>query len=244
MVFVLLVVYVVASLFSSQPAAPAPAAPDKEPVVVTPAPAAEKPTPAPSDAIVLFDGTNLDQWNHADGKPASWTPEGKAGGSLTCKPGSGSILTKQKFGDAQIHVEFATPTPAQGEGQGRGNSGVYIQNRYEVQVLDSYENKTYFNGQCGAVYLQHAPLVNACRKPGEWQTYDIVFHAPKFDGGGKLQAPGHLTVIHNGILIQDNVEITEPTGGGEKGTGDGPIHLQDHGNTVRYRNIWVRPLGK
>lgn len=119
---------------------------------------------------------------------------------------------------------------------------VYIQNRYEVQILDSYENATYPNGQCGAVYLQHIPLANACRKPGEWQTYDIVFHAPKADSAGKVTAPGRLTVFHNGVLIQDNVEITEPTGGGEKGVGDGPIHLQDHGNLVRYRNIWVRPL--
>lgn len=241
MVLLAFVVYLWATCFSVQPAAQ-PAAQDKEPVVVTPAPQQEKPTAPPSDAIVLIDGTNLDAWQHADGKPASWTPEGKAGGSVTCKPGSGSILTKKKFGDAQIHVEFATPTPAHGESQERGNSGVYIQNRYEVQILDSYENKTYFNGQCGAVYLQHVPLVNACRKPGEWQTYDIVFHAPKFDAGGKLTAAGHLTVLHNGVLIQDNVEIKEPTGGGDKGTGDGPLHLQDHGNLVRYRNVWVRPL--
>ncbi len=225
---------------AAKPVAQQPA--DKEPPIITPAPEQAQPTPPPSDAIVLFDGTNLDAWNHADGKPAQWIAEGKAGGCMTCKPGSGSILTKKNFGDAQIHVEFSTPTPAHGESQERGNSGVYIQNRYEVQVLDSYENKTYFNGQCGAVYLQHAPLVNACRKPGQWQTYDIVFHAPRTDATGKVTANARVTVLHNGVLIQDNAEITGPTGGGQPGVGDGPLHLQDHGNTVRYRNIWIRPL--
>ncbi|GMV26966.1 MAG: hypothetical protein AMXMBFR58_29970 [Phycisphaerae bacterium] len=225
----------------SQPAQPAKDIP--EPPVVTPAPAQVQPTPPPSDAVVLFDGTSMDAWQHADGKPAQWTPDGKKDGAMTCKPGSGSILSKQKFGDIQLHVEFATPAKVEGEGQGRGNSGVYIQNRYEVQVLDSYQNKTYPNGQCGAVYLQHVPLANACRKPGEWQTYDIVFRAPRFKADGSLEKPGSLTVLHNGVLIQDHVEIKEPTGGGDKGTGDGPIHLQDHGNTVKYRNIWVRPLG-
>ena len=243
MLLMAILLYVWATCVSVQPAAPAKAPPaDKEPVVVTPAPQQEQPTPPPSDAIVLIDGTNLDQWQHADGKPASWTAEGKKGGAITCKPGSGSILTKKKFGDAQIHVEFSTPTPPHGEGQERGNSGVYIQNRYEVQVLDSFENKTYFNGQCAAVYLQHVPLVNVCRKPGEWQTYDIVFHAPKFKADGSLDHAGSLTVLQNGVLVQDHVEIKEPTGGGDKGTGDGPLHLQDHGNLVRYRNVWVRPL--
>ncbi|HRJ48900.1 MAG TPA: DUF1080 domain-containing protein, partial [Phycisphaerales bacterium] len=194
------------------------------------------------DAIVLFDGTSLEGWTHLDGQPARWIPDGHAGGAMTCKPGSGSIVTRQVFGDAQIHVEFATPSVVDGEGQGRGNSGVYIQNRYEVQVLDSFENNTYPMGQCGAIYLQHAPLVNACRRPGEWQTYDIVFRAPIFDESGNVTAPGRITVLHNGILIQDHVPITAPTGGGDRGTGDGPIHLQDHGNTVKFRNIWVRPL--
>jgi hypothetical protein len=238
-----LVVLLAAGLTSPAMNTTQPAEKSKEaaPPIVTPAAAQKDPTPAPSDAIVLFDGTNLDQWQHADGKPAQWTPEGKAGSFMTCKPGSGAIFTKQKFGSAQIHVEFATPDKIEGKGQERGNSGVYIQNRYEVQILDSYDNETYFNGQCGAVYLKHAPLANACRKPGEWQTYDIVFHAAK-EENGKVVSPARVTVIHNGVLIQDNVEIDGPTGGGQPGTGDGPIHLQDHGNHVRYRNVWIRPL--
>jgi hypothetical protein len=199
---------------------------------------------APSDAIVLFDGTSLDQWTGPDGKPAGWKAEGKAGGAMTIVPGSGSIRTRKSFGDCQIHVEFATPTPASGEGQERGNSGVYIQGRYEVQVLDSFKSETYPDGQCGAIYKQHAPLVNACRAPGEWQSYDIVFRAAKFDSAGKVSRPVRITVLHNGVLIQDNAEVRGTTGSapGKEEPGDGPIDLQDHGNAVKYRNIWVRPL--
>lgn len=212
---------------------------DTEPPVVTPGqPASDRPTPAPSDAIVLFDGTSLDAWQAEKGGAAGWKVEGVAGGSMTIEPGTGSIVTKRSFGDAQFHIEFATPKEVSGEGQGRGNSGVYLQGRYEVQVLDSYENKTYFNGQCAAIYGQHPPLVNACRKPGEWQTYDIIFTAPKFGADGKVTTPARITVLHNGVLVQNNVEATNPTATAQ----DGPLMLQDHNNRGRYRNIWVRQL--
>jgi hypothetical protein len=161
--------------------------------------------------------------------------------------GTGSITTKQEFGDAQLHVEWATPSQVKGEGQERGNSGVYLQSRYEVQVLDSYQNKTYFNGQAGAVYKQYEPLVNACRKPGEWQTYDIIFHAPAFDDAGGVIKRATITVLHNGVLIQDNVQVLgTTTHEGEprytKHSPKAPLQIQDHGNPVRFRNIWIRPL--
>lgn len=208
------------------------------PPVVTPGPAAGA---APSDAQILFDGAALDQWASTDGTPVAWRSEGKPGGSMTVGPGS--IITRKKFGDCQLHLEFAEPTPATGDGQGRGNSGVYLQGRYEVQVLDSFKNSTYPNGQCGAIYGQHVPLVNACRPPGDWQTYDIVFHAARFEGD-KVKAPARFTVFHNGVLIQDNVEVRGVTGSapGKEGPDDAPIYLQDHGNPVKYRNIWVREL--
>ena len=223
---------------------------DPEPRVVTPG-ANPGIAPPPSDAIVLFDGTSLEQWTTTDGKPAAWKPEGKAGGSMTIAPGSGSILTKKTFGDAQIHVEFCEPDPGpagkdQPTGQARGNSGVYIQNRYEVQVLDSFKSSTYPDGQCAAIYKKHAPLVNACRPPGEWQTYDIVFHAPRFDAAGKKTANARITVLHNGVLVQDNAEVDGATGSAadaNEAPGPGPIYLQDHGYAVKYRNIWVRELG-
>jgi hypothetical protein len=218
------------------------------PKVVTPG-SPSHPELAPSDAIVLFDGTSFDAWTKTDGKPVEWTLDNAKvkGSAMTCKPGSGSIMTKEMFGDMQIHIEFATPKADADAGlksQARGNSGVYIQGRYEVQVLDSYQNETYPDGQCGAVYKQHAPLVNVCRAPGEWQTYDIVFTASKFDGAGKKTANARVTVIHNGVLIQNNAEITGPTGGaiGEDETKPGGLMLQDHGNFVQYRNIWVRKL--
>lgn len=232
---------------------------EPEPPVVTPGKVAvdAAPMPAPSDAIVLFDGTNLNAWygdinsvQVDDSRPAAWTLEGesgkgKPGGSMTVAAGTGGITTKKKFGDAQIHVEFASPAEVKGEGQERGNSGVYIQGRYEVQVLDSYKSSTYTNGQCGSIYGEHAPLVNACREPGQWQTYDIIFHAAIFDKTGKKTQNARVTVLHNGVLIQDNVEISHSTGSapGEDKAGDGPLFLQDHGNPVRYRNIWIRPLG-
>lgn len=201
------------------------------------------PGPPPSDAIVLFDGKDLLQWNGDRGGPAKW--EVKDG--VATVNGTGSISTKQEFGDCQLHVEWATPEKVEGEGQGRGNSGIILQGRYELQVLDSYINKTYYHGQAGAIYKQYAPLVNACRKPGEWQTYDIIFHAPRFDADGKLQKAATVTVLQNGILVQDHVEIKGSTGAaGAPRYRAHPLKqslvLQDHHNPVRYRNIWVREL--
>jgi len=158
--------------------------------------------------------------------------------------GTGGLVSKEEFGDCQLHVEWAAPARVEGEGQGRGNSGVYLQGRYEIQVLDSYENKTYPDGQAGAFYGHRAPLVNASRKPGEWQTYDIIFHAPKVAADGKREA-GSFTVLHNGVLVQDHVPIPgeATTAAMYQGlTPKGPLVLQDHGNPVRYRNIWIRPL--
>ena len=212
------------------------APPKDEPRVIDPG-------PPPSDAIVLFDGKDLSQWAGEKNGPAKW--EIKDG--VATVNGTGSISTKQEFGDCQLHVEWATPEKVEGEGQGRGNSGILLQGRYEVQVLDSYINKTYYHGQAGSIYKQYAPLVNACRKPGEWQTYDIIFHAPRFDADGKLEKPGTVTVLQNGVLVQDNVEIkgiTGPTGAPKYRAH--PVKqslvLQDHHNPVRYRNIWIREL--
>jgi hypothetical protein len=160
---------------------------------------------------------------------------------------TGSIRTKTGFGDCQLHVEWAAPTLVSGEGQGRGNSGVFLMDTYEVQVLDSYNNVTYADGMAASVYGQYPPLVNACRKPGEWQIYDIIFHRPRYDAGGKLLAPARMTVLHNGVLVHDNVELTGPTAHKARPPykvhpDKLPLSLQDHGNPVRYRNIWLRPL--
>lgn len=194
----------------------------------------------PSDAISLFDGKNFNEWTHPDGKAVTW---GIESGAMVVKTGNGGIITKREFGDIQLHLEFATPPEAKGEGQGRGNSGVYFQGCYEVQVLDSFQNETYADGMLGAIYQQYVPLVNAARKPGEWQTYDIVFRAPRLNDSGASVERATLTVFLNGVLIQDHVEI-QPTPGGprEKGAEKGPIFLQDHSNPVKYRNIWVREL--
>ena len=201
-------------------------------------------TPPPSDAIVLFDGSNLDQWMSSnDKKDAKWILEDD---HMTVAAGTGGIQTKEAFGDIQLHLEFRTPAVVKGEGQGRGNSGVFFQGLYEVQILDNYENKTYPNGQCAAIYKQYIPLANACKKPGEWQTYDIIFIAPRFNKDGIKVASGSLTVIHNGVLVQNHVEIkgtTEYIGQPKnKAHGDGPIYLQDHGNPMSFRNIWLRKL--
>lgn len=202
------------------------------------------PGPPPSDAIVLFDGKDLSHWkSDKDGGPARW--EVKDGYAVVNR--TGGISTRENFGDCQLHIEWASPEEVKGSGQGRGNSGVYLSGRYEVQVLDSYNNKTYYHGQAGAIYKQYAPLVNACRKPGEWQSYDIIYHVPRFDSEGKLLSPGTATVLHNGVLIQDHVEIKGSTGpaGAPKYQPHPPrqpIALQDHGNPVRYRNIWIRDL--
>lgn len=198
----------------------------------------------PSDAVVLFDGSNLDQWQGRDEGPARWRVED---GAVTVVAGSGPISTKRSFGDVQLHVEWRTPAEVYGEGQMRGNSGVFLMGRYEVQVLDSYDNRTYSNGQAGAIYKQHIPLVNASRPPGEWQSYDIVFRAPRFAEDGTLERAAFFTVLHNGVLIQDHVEVQGDTVyiGPPSYTAhppELPLMLQDHGNPVSFRNIWIREL--
>ncbi len=206
----------------------------------------DKPGKAPSDAVVLFDGLNLSAWAAMDGQPTKWVNHDNA---LECVPGSGYARTLQSFGECQLHIEFATPSPAKGQSQDRGNSGVFFgMGKYEVQVLDSYENKTYADGSCGSVYNQYPPLVNASRKPGEWQTYDILWTPPKFAGDGALKSAPRVTVFHNGVVIQNNVELIGETGWLERAPFKAhsekmPLALQDHGNPVRYRNIWVRELG-
>lgn len=201
-------------------------------------------TAPPSDAIVLFDGTSLDNWVGRNGNAPEWELKD---GVMTVKPGSGDISTRQGFGDVQLHIEWRAPSEIKGEGQGRGNSGVFLMNRYEIQVLDCYNNPTYPNGQAASVYKQHIPLVNACRPPGEWQTYDIIFMAPRFNEQGRVTHPATVTVIHNGVLVQNNVEIWGeikfiglPTY--TKHGMSEPIRLQDHGDLVSFRNIWLREL--
>ena len=206
-----------------------------EPVVVDPGPVGGP----PSDAIVLFDGTDLSQWQ--DGE--KWLVQD---GCATAR--GGEIHTKAVFGDCQLHIEWATPEKVEGSGQGRGNSGVFFGSKYEVQVLDSYENKTYFDGQAGSLYKTKPPLVNACRKPGEWQAYDIVYTAPKFNEHGQLVKPGYFTVLHNGVLIQNHTELLGDTDYEQPpiyhAHGASPIRLQFHGNPVRFRNIWLRELSE
>lgn len=213
------------------------------PPVVDPGPAAAS-LPAPSDAVVLFGGKDLGEWTTAKGTPAGWQVRD---GYMQVVKDTGAIRTTRAFGDCQLHVEWASPSPAVGTDQDRGNSGVFLMDTYEVQVLDSYESKTYADGMAAAIYGQYPPLVNASRKPGEWQTYDIVFRRPRFDASGKLVSPARLTVVHNGILVQDNEELTGPTAHKArppyKAHADRlPISLQDHGHPVRYRNIWIREL--
>jgi hypothetical protein len=194
----------------------------------------------PSDAIILFNGQDLSQWKGVSGGEAKW----KVQGGTAEVNGTGNIVSKEEFGDVQVHVEWASPSEVKGDGQGRGNSGVYLQGRYEIQVLDSYQNKTYFNGQAGALYGIAPPLVNACRKPGEWQSYDIIFHAPKPSSDGKVEA-GSVTVLHNGVLVQDHVAVTGQSttaAAFQSVVAKGPLMLQDHGNPVHYRNIWIRRL--
>jgi len=216
------------------------------PPVITPGtPSTEKvPGKPPSDAVVLFDGTSLAAWRTEKGAPAAWKVHN---GYMEVVGGSGDIVTKEEFGDSQLHVEFRTPTPPKGNSQERGNSGVFLFGIYEVQVLDSYDNPTYADGQASAIYGQAPPLVNASRPPGEWQVYDIVYTGPRFREG-KVEVPGFVTVLHNGVITQNHTEILGATKHrvlpmlvvhGPKG----PIKLQDHGNPVRFRNIWIRPLG-
>lgn len=211
-------------------------------------PVPEKVTPGlmgtpPSDAIVLFDGTDLSSWESPRGGSAGWTV---SDGAMTVKAGTGGIRTRQAFGDVQLHIEWRTPAEVMGDGQGRGNSGVFFHEMYEVQVLDSYESITYPNGQAGSIYKQHIPLVNVTRGPGEWQTYDIIFQSPVFVEDGDVVRPAIVTVLHNGVLIQNHVELSGPTEyigiPDYSAHGKGAIMLQDHGNPVSYRNVWVREL--
>jgi 3-keto-disaccharide hydrolase len=217
-----------------------------EPPVITPATASSQDSPGrpPSDAIVLFDGKDLSLWAQKDGSAAKWKVEN---GYFEVVPKTGELHTKDAFGDCQLHVEFSEPNPPKGEDQDRGNSGVFLMGLYEIQVLDSYNSKTYADGQSSAVYGQYPPLVNASRAPGQWQTYDIIWHGPRFDADGKLTRPAHVTVFHNGVLTQDNVELTGPTAHHArppyKPTPEKlPLALQDHNHPVRYRNIWLREL--
>lgn len=203
---------------------------------------------APSDAIVLYNGHGLDAFHKKDGSPAGWRID--ADGALTDVKGAGDLITKDAFGSCQLHIEFREPAVIKGSGQARGNSGVYLMGKYEIQVLDSYNNPTYSNGQAGAVYKQYVPLVNASRPPGEWQSYDIIFTAPQFKENGDIESPARVTVIHNGVLIQNNVTILGPTDWVmkpkyAKHASKLPLLLQDHGddgNPISYRNIWIRNL--
>jgi len=222
-----------------------------QPTVITPGRPSSRRSAgtAPSDAVVLFDGTKetLNNWTATNGKPTNWVLED---GALESVKGAGYIQSKEKFGSCQLHVEWATPSKPEGSGQGRGNSGVFLMGQYEVQVLDSYGNTTYPDGQAGALYGRSKPLVNASRGPGQWQSYDIIFHRPHFDDKGQVTKRATFTILHNGVLIQDHVVLSGGTGwkgpdavsGYQAHSDKGPIQLQDHGNPVRFRNIWVREL--
>ena len=214
---------------------------EPEPTVITPV-ISNKP---PSDAVVLFDGKDLSKWETERKNAVEWTIE--KDGAMTVTKGKGNIQTKQGFGSCQLHIEWRTPSKVEGTSQGRGNSGIFFMGKYELQVLDSYDNRTYSNGQAGSIYKQHIPLVNASRKPGEWQVYDVIFTAPQFDESGSVKSPARFTVLHNGVLVQNNVEVKGETvyigepvykAHPEKA----PFILQDHGNPVSFRNIWVREL--
>ena len=218
-----------------------------QPPVVTPGTFStpEQPGKPPSDATVLFDGTDLSKWVDKTGKgEAPWKVEN---GYFEVKKGSGIISTKESFGDCQLHVEWMAPNPPVGKDQDRGNSGIFLMSKFEVQVLDNYKADTYADGMAGAVYGQYPPQVNATRPPGEWQVYDIVFHAPRFKEDGSIDKPARETVFLNGVLVQDDVSLIGPTQHMKltkwsKMPAKAPIYLQDHGHPVRYRNIWVRPI--
>ena len=236
---------------------------DPQPKVVTPGVWHD----APSDALILFNGKDLSQWQkpqfiHEKGTvaemqadinaldasfknaPADWRVEA---GQFSVVPGTGAIETKEKFGDFQLHIEWLSPEDRGKEGQAYSNSGIFMMGLYEIQVLNSYNNKTYANGQAGSIYKQHIPLVNASRRPGEWQMYDIIFTAPRFKADGSLESPAYVTAFHNGVLIQNHVELEGPTAYIGKSAyfphpAQMPLRLQDHGDLVRYRNIWIRKL--
>jgi len=206
------------------------------------------PGKAPSDAVVLFDGTDLSHWTTKDGRPGRCDVRD---GAMACKTGVGDLYSKEKFRSAQIHVEFAIPSMPDQKDQLRGNSGVFLHGLYEIQVLDSYRNPTYANGSAGAVYGQHAPLVNASRPPEQWQWYDIVFHAPQCNTPGLVTRKGRVTILFNGVLVQDNAEIQGPTAGETSLSpcAPGPLELQDHSGfpgapitVMRFRNVWFRPI--
>jgi hypothetical protein len=205
-----------------------------EPKVVDPGP----PGGPPVDAIVLFDGKDMSKWVGGDAWPIK-------DGYATCA--KRSITTKDKFGDCQLHIEFATPAEVKGKSQGRGNSGVFMMNLYEIQILDSFDNKTYFDGQCGSLYKQMPPMVNVCRKPGEWQSYDILWEAPRFKAGGSVERPAYVTVLQNGVVVQNHYALLGGTAfehapSYTKHAETGPIMLQFHNNPVRFRNIWLREM--
>lgn len=213
--------------------------------IVTPGTAStpEKAGKAPSDAVILFDGSSLDGWVGGDGQPAKWKLEH---GYMEVVPKTGNIKSVKEFGCCQLHVEFAEPAVVKGESQGRGNSGVFLMTLYEIQVLDCHDNPTYADGTTGAIYGQYPPLVNACRKPGEWQCYDIIWEGPKFDGD-KLVTPAYVTVMQNGVLLHHRKELQGPTQHRQLAEYKAhaaalPLMLQDHGDLVRFRNIWYRPL--
>ncbi len=215
------------------------------PPEVTPGATFSHGAPAPSDATILFDGRDFSAWEKDGGGAVPWKVEN---GYMEVVGKSGGIHTKQEFGDAQLHIEFATPVEVKGDSQGRGNSGVFFHRFFEIQVLDGYHNKTYADGQAGALYGQWPPLVDAIKPPGQWNSYDIVFEAPKFDAAGKLTKPAYATVILNGVVLHNRKELNGPTN--HRATdpykaysGKGPISLQDHGNPTRFRNVWIRSLG-
>ena len=221
-----------------------PQAIDQQPRVVVPGATPGQP---PSDGSVLFDGKTAAQWVYRDGRAAQWPV---VDGSLVSKSGTGNIYSRQKFGSAQIHVEFATPDMPNAHGQARANSGVFLQGRYEIQILDSFNNPTYSNGSAGALYGQYAPLVNVSRPPKEWQYYDIVFHAPICGPDRQISTPGTVTVLYNGVLVQDHVTVRGRTTSSDDTDvcEDGPLMLQDHYHPdvketfMQFRNIWIRPL--
>jgi hypothetical protein len=202
-----------------------------------------EPGRAPADAVLLFDGSDLGGWLALDGGMPRWKVKD---GFMEVAPGAGDILSREQFGDAQLHLEWAAPVAVKGSGQGRGNSGVFLMGLYEVQVLDGYDNPTYADGTTGAIYGQYPPLVNASRKPGEWQVYDIMWTAPRFHGQ-ELISPAYLTLLHNGVLVHHHRELLGPTAHRQvlpytPSPAEGALRLQDHGDLVRFRNIWYRPL--
>lgn len=211
--------------------------------VITPGTFSTQETPgkAPSDATVLFDGTNLDKWEYTNGKPADWKVEN---GYMEVR--GGQIRTKDKFGDCQLHIEWSAPNPPKGDSQGRGNSGIFLMGRYELQVLDSYQNPTYADGAAAGIYGQYPPQVNATLPPGQWNIYDVIWEAPRFKDG-KVETPAYITVLHNGVLVHNHTALLGSTGHrtlAQYSPHDltGALELQDHGNPVHYRNIWIRPI--